>query len=274
MTNGAPLSIVPALRRTFGDLLALGGRKISGLGFAMSHAGALSARSAGVDPRISIRLQNACRYHGFRIRTVLDVGAHHGQFARLSRFTFPGAEIHSFEPYAPSYARLVVVARGLGDVHAHNFGFAARDGRYAFHANEFSAASSLYVPSAAQTTAFPETARTRETVIECRRLDSWADEHALSDDVLLKLDVQGAEIDVLQGAGDLLGRIRMIVAELSLEEMYVDAPLFSDVVGELARCGFELEDIIGQLRGRDDQRLFQVDGLFVRRSRPRQRVAR
>lgn len=56
----------------------------------------------------------------------------------------------------------------------------------------------------------------------------------------LKLDVQGAELDVLLGSQEQLRHIVMIEAEVVFNPMYRDQPLFSDADRFLRACGFML----------------------------------
>jgi hypothetical protein len=90
---------------------------------------------------------------------------------------------------------------------------------------------------------------------------------------MIKLDVQGAEIDVLKGASSALKTARVLLTELSLVNYNEDAPLFHDVIAFLAGHDFYLYDIVDSSR-RGKGTLIQIDGLFVRSSDPlRQRAA-
>jgi hypothetical protein len=79
----------------------------------------------------------------------------------------------------------------------------------------------------------------------------------------IKLDVQGAEVDVLRGLGRYLATIDVILMEMSLVNYNSGAPLIDVVLRELRTMGFVLCDIVDEHR-RLGGRLFQIDGLFVR----------
>jgi len=78
---------------------------------------------------------------------------------------------------------------------------------------------------------------------------------------LLKLDVQGAELEILQGFHH-VAQVEVVLMEMSLVQYNKDAPLIHTVLDTMRRMGFVLYDIIGEHRF--SGRLFQVDGVFVR----------
>jgi FkbM family methyltransferase len=81
---------------------------------------------------------------------------------------------------------------------------------------------------------------------------------------LIKLDVQGADLEVLAGLGRRLSMIEVILTEMSLVEYNKGAPLIDAVLRELNQIGFVLYDIVEEHRF--GGKLFQIDGLFVRPS--------
>jgi hypothetical protein len=79
---------------------------------------------------------------------------------------------------------------------------------------------------------------------------------------LLKLDVQGAEIDVLKGATDTLQKTHMVLAECSIIEYNHNAPLVSDVIEFMRSRGFRVLDVCDL--NYCDGFLLQIDLLFVK----------
>jgi hypothetical protein len=82
---------------------------------------------------------------------------------------------------------------------------------------------------------------------------------------LVKLDVQGAEIDVLSGAEKTISSTEVIIAELSIVEFNKGAPLAIEVIGRMDELGFPLFDFASEIRDRKG-RLLQANGTFVRRN--------
>jgi FkbM family methyltransferase len=83
----------------------------------------------------------------------------------------------------------------------------------------------------------------------------------------LKLDVQGAEVDVLEGASEIMNQIEFILVEVSLFGYNKGGPLFAEVVTYLNKKDFVLFDICNQYR-KSDKTLFQVDLMFINRKSP------
>lgn len=82
--------------------------------------------------------------------------------------------------------------------------------------------------------------------------------------VLLKLDVQGYELEVLLGATGLLSKAEVVILECSLIQYNDDAPLLADVVEFMRSRGFVVYDFCGQARRASDGVLFQIDVAFVK----------
>lgn len=114
------------------------------------------------------------------------------------------------------------------------------------------AASSYYEDKSGEV----ENIETKETTT----LDDIVGEQETGE-ILLKLDVQGAELDVLRGASDTLDQVTFIYLETSLVEFNEGAPEFSQIVEGLYDLGYELYDVSTQHR--EGARLIQLDVLFV-----------
>jgi FkbM family methyltransferase len=97
-------------------------------------------------------------------------------------------------------------------------------------------------------------------------LDELVAKHQLAPPYLLKIDVEGAELEVLRGASQTLTETQAVIAEASLLPCFQDAPQFSDLVKAMADAGFSVFDIVaGYLQGSTNY-LQQVDLIFVRTS--------
>jgi hypothetical protein len=80
----------------------------------------------------------------------------------------------------------------------------------------------------------------------------------------MKLDVQGAELDVLTGAGALLENCEALIAELSLLRMNEGAPIAAEIIGELHELGFYCTDLCEVHRSVRTGTALQIDVLFTR----------
>jgi FkbM family methyltransferase len=196
---------------------------------------------------------------GFRPKGILDIGAFEGNFARLARQAFAQAPILMLEAQPGKEPHLQAAAAGLPDTEYRIVLLGAENReKVAFHqVNEAvnSSGSSLYD----EQTRFPRSV----VFLPMRTLDDVTAEIPGRDFDMLKIDVQGAEIDVLRGAARTLAGIEVLVIELSLLEYNKGAPLIGEVMAWLEARGFALFDMFAVSRTHAGA-LLQVDGIFLR----------
>lgn len=94
------------------------------------------------------------------------------------------------------------------------------------------------------------------------RLDDYLREQAIDSVYLMKIDVQGFELEVLKGAEGSLGLIDHIFVESAIQPLYEGAPRFSDVFDYLDSHGFHLMTMRAWHRG--NRALVECDMLFRR----------
>ncbi len=115
-----------------------------------------------------------------------------------------------------------------------------------------------------------EVARTRsvdEVTVRTARLDHELGSADLPSPCLLKIDVQGFEMEVLAGAEALLPSVDEILVECSFVELYDGQPLADEVIVFLLGVGYRLRGAYGMSTD-DDGRCLQADLLFLRSETP------
>ncbi|OIO68655.1 MAG: FkbM family methyltransferase [Zetaproteobacteria bacterium CG12_big_fil_rev_8_21_14_0_65_55_1124] len=182
-------------------------------------------------------LQNlACRH-------VVDIGANCGQFALISRKCFPDARIDSFEPLAEPADRYEKVFAKDGNVHLHRLAIGEKKGEATIHVSRRDDSSSLLPITGAQTTLFPGTGERETRMIRVAPLDSALSASEISKPALLKMDVQGYEMEALRGCKSLIGNFRYIYCECSFIELYEGQSLAHEVIDYLYQSGFSLSGV-------------------------------
>ena len=131
-----------------------------------------------------------------RPKTLIDVGANKGQFSIVARYLFPTAEIYGFEPIASEAARFQSVISG--PVQLFDIALSSESGKKPFYIASKKDSSSLMKPTANQKKAYGTSLATL-TEARTARLDDVLDCSLLPRPILLKIDVQGAELEVLKG---------------------------------------------------------------------------
>jgi FkbM family methyltransferase len=140
-----------------------------------------------------------------------------------------------------------------------------RDGSASMEILRFNYSSSLLpvLPTVGRTRGAKELQVLERIEVPVRTLDGLLDDEGWSGPIdLLKIDTQGTELRVLQGAARHLQQIRLIWTEVSFRPMYEGSAVFSDIHGYLFQRGFRFYSIHEGFRG-DDRELLQADALFI-----------
>jgi FkbM family methyltransferase len=200
--------------------------------------------------------------------TVLDVGANIGQYATALRSSGYRGTIVSCEPLSEAFAHLQRRAANdpAWDVRRTAVGSEVGTAEIHVAANSFS--SSLLEMTDAHTTAAPGSETVAAENVPLTTVAELVAELALDPDrTLLKIDTQGYEAPVLDGAGPLVGKLAAISLELSFVPLYSGQQLFDDLVARLREAGYVLYAIEGGFGDKRTGRMLQCDGLFVRADR-------
>ena len=200
---------------------------------------------------------------------VFDVGANVGQFAESLIAHQPLAELHVFEPIPEAMAKLRQSLEALGGIHFNQLALGRSNERRDFVVRRFDEASSfLGLGERLREGVYGlDFGADRTIAVEVRRLSDYVREHDVTTIDLLKLDVQGFELEVLRGAEEVLPRIEWIYAEAQFQELYEGGPTFADLFAFLHARGFELVRMTS-FRADDDGRLMECDMIFRRRAAP------
>jgi FkbM family methyltransferase len=202
-----------------------------------------------------------------RVSTVLDVGANTGQYAKNLRDAGFAGRIVSFEPVLEAYTELCRTARNdsLWTV-AERMAIGDKDGRAEIHVANNLVSSSLLPMLDSHCAADPNSRFVDTETVPVARLDSVADRFLGNDEsFFIKIDVQGFENKVLDGAPMLLRRGVGLQLELSLTPLYEGEMLFQPMLDRLSKSDFDLWSLVPGFVDNRTGRLLQVDGVFFRR---------
>lgn len=220
-------------------------------------------------PALANRVAPSIEHHaalaGRQFKSIVDVGANRGQFVLFARMINRDATIIAFEPLeAPRRICERLFARDP-QVSIRNVAIgASQHGALMFVAAKDDS-SSLLAVGGVQHEVFGTTAQQTQPV-EVRRLEDCIAAEVLTAPALLKIDVQGGELDVLRGAESLLTSFAAIYVECSYVPLYDGQALATDVIGFLAERGFSVAGVFNQhAHGRFGP--VQADFLFVRAER-------
>ncbi|MET7286383.1 FkbM family methyltransferase [Streptomyces sp. NPDC005573] len=198
------------------------------------------------------------------IDVVIDGGANGGQFGKWMRQCGFDGEIISFEPASGTFDVLREVARSDDDWHCHNVALGPEDGQVLLHLTRTSLGSSVFRRTDLHSRMWPADVEAGTELVPMRSLGSLWNELGLDGRrVYLKLDVEGAELSVLKGAGPFLDRVALLELELPLADLHHEAPTLDDMLNFLTARGFSVVALEQNHSGDDATgQMLMIDGIF------------
>lgn len=197
---------------------------------------------------------------GFIPQGIIDVGANYGNWTRHVLSVFPNASVIMIEPQDEMQTYLSQLAASHPGCHYVKAGAASEAGELVQTIWQDLSGSS-FLPEMENSQM--ETGGQRKTTMVT--LDGLlADKYPDFVPDLVKLDIQGFELEALAGGASLFGRTEVFIIETSLFRFLPRQPISREVVSFMSDRGYELYDITEFLRRPVDGALGQVDLAFVR----------
>lgn len=196
---------------------------------------------------------------GATIATILDVGANDGSSALKFHRAFPQATIHSFEPVSSTFAALQRTVDGVPRIRCHQLALGEQAGEATIYLTDYSTTSSIVRP---------RHVRGEETV-RMTTIDGFVAEQSVPGIDLLKVDAEGYDLEVLQGAVGLFdrGAVKFVLIELGFHPDDSRHVSFDHVRDFLLPRGFRVYGFYDQqLEWSGENRLQYANVCFAHRS--------
>lgn len=200
------------------------------------------------------------------IEVVVDVGANTGQtITELRHMGFDG-KIVSFEPTPHLFSGLQDQFGKDPKWSGHQLALGREPGEMVLHRYQEESMNSFLLPSQLGIDRFRTLAADPigEVTVPVERLDSvWAD-LIPSGRTFLKVDTQGFDMEVLNGATGCLDSVVAVLTEVPINQIYEGMPSVLDVLSFMDEHGFQLSGLFPVKRTKDKVRLVEADCMFVR----------
>jgi FkbM family methyltransferase len=199
-----------------------------------------------------------------KINLVLDIGANKGQYGKSLRDTvgYKG-RIVSFEPLRDAFAILQQTAARDPFWESHNIAFGDKAGTSTINISANSHSSSLLPVSARTLEIEPSAGYVGTEDVAVYRLDTVLDRFAQPNDrIFLKIDTQGYELKILNGALGVINRFALIQLETSFFEVYRGETLVGDMIKYLDDLGYRVVSIEPGWENPATGELLQADFIF------------
>ncbi len=204
------------------------------------------------------------KHHGVDI--VLDVGANTGQFAAAMRRAGYDGRIVSFEPLSGAHEKLLAESEKDADWHiAERAAIGSSVGEAEIHISKNSFSSSLLDMLPSHRDAAPDSEYVDQETVSVQPLDAAAARYLSdSDRPMIKIDTQGYESHVLDGASSVLEQAAGLHLELSFVPLYAGQPIYTELIDRLEASGFSLWGVWSGIHDPATGRMLQFDASFFR----------
>lgn len=168
---------------------------------------------------------------------VIDIGAFDGDSTIYLAKKLPKNKILSFEPNPVSFSKARVNVEKYKNVELFNLAFSNQKGEFDFYLTKDSVSSSLH--NIKDTSEF---SLDKIIKVKVETLDSFLSAH--TNILLIKLDVQGAELNILKEGKDTLKKTKLVLTEVLNSQFYEEGCMYYEVDQVLRENGFKIHSII------------------------------
>lgn len=201
----------------------------------------------------------------YNIDVIIDVGANIGQYGSELRNIGYKGRIISFEPTSEAFEKLAKTSKNDTKWEIHHSSLGERDGKTTINISKNSVSSSLLDSLPELTQSAPEASFIKKEEIEIKKLDSiFAALNIENKNIYLKIDTQGYESLVLDGARESLKKISGIQLEMALIPSYEGGITFQEMINKLNSFDFKLATVESGFYDKVTGKLMEVDGVFYK----------
>ena len=171
--------------------------------------------------------------------TIIDIGSNKGQFILLVEQLFPNKIIHSFEPLTEILEIQRKFFNRNKNIFFYNFALGSSSSiRKFFITRRKDSSSFLKISENKNKSKYYEI--NTEKNIQIKSLDEVVINWEIKKPILMKIDVQGYELEVLKGSENILKKVEYILIEVSENEMYKDQPLSNEIINFLQNRNYQI----------------------------------
>ena len=172
-------------------------------------------------------------------KTIIDIGSNKGQFIMLIEQLFPHKTIYSFEPLAEPLEIQKRFFNYKKNIFFYNFALGSNTSTKEFFITERMDGSSFFKINTENTNNIHYKIQNQRN-IQIRTLDEIMIDQEIIQPILIKIDVQGFELEVLKGAEKILEKTNYLLVEVSEKEMYQHQPIQDEIITFLQDRNFHI----------------------------------
>ncbi|HVM87590.1 MAG TPA: FkbM family methyltransferase [Puia sp.] len=197
-------------------------------------------------------------------KIIFDVGANRGDVSEKYFQLFPSAKIYAFEPFPECFENLQQRFESIRNINCVQMAISSKKEAKDFFVNRSADTNSLYKSNSIGLSSDKLVENVSTIQVNCISIDEFCEENNIQNIDILKMDIQGGELNALKGAVKLLKdqRIKLIYSEVFFVEQYIAQPLFEDISFFLRDFGYHLQDFYDPFYGKGN--IVWADTIFVR----------
>lgn len=216
------------------------------------------------DSRDSVAKRFATICNSMEILTVFDVGANVGQFSKdVRRHSFRG-KIYSYEPVQETFSKLVSNFKNDSEWEGIKKGVGRMAGTLEINLSANAGLSTSFMDMGERHLIdFPDSRYIGTETVEVTTIDEQIYDLKIEpNELAVKIDVQGFELEVLWGMSNYIKDIKCVLIEASLTPLYLGEPTLSEIIAFLEKHNHRVVDIFRGVQSRSGH-LLQVDLISV-----------
>jgi FkbM family methyltransferase len=221
------------------------------------------AANLGLGYLDSLELLELIKKDNFKPKVIYDVGANIGTWTLLAKSFFTAAAVHTFEPLRQHIIKFKANTDKLSGITLYPFCLGNENNEMVINVSSFSDSSSILEATPLEFEQYG-IKKTAEETVDVKRVEDLIEQGILPIPDIIKLDVQGFELEVLKGAGKYLNKVSYLIVEVSFKKYYYGQPLFLDIANYLSGFGFNIY-AFGHSTP-TGQELGQIDVLFKKQN--------
>ena len=167
---------------------------------------------------------------------IIEAGAQFGEDTQWMAQMWPQGKIYSFEPSPISFAELQKIAAQANNIRAFQCALSNKKGEFLFYLA--GGASSLLRPQDSFNTDYFHSDLNHPITVQAITLDEWAHDNGVNTIDFLWLDMEGNELNALQGAPDSLKNVKLIYTEVNLQRFWENCVMYDELKAWMEEHGF------------------------------------